>query len=192
VKTLQQSNPRPISVVTTRLVSDAYRVEKDIHEFLQDRHVGEGREWFELTPSEALDMAIIINKNPEIDMTQQITVRTILAQQTARQQDLAAKLDLVIGRYMKLEAERAKAVKAREVAYDKPDRVTPEASEELLMEKAIEVFKQHDGKASTSLLQRTLNVGYGRAARCLDKLTAAGIVTAPEGNHARRLISEML
>jgi hypothetical protein len=35
----------------------------------------------------------------------------------------------VIGRYMKLEAERAKAVKAREVAYDKPDRVTPEASD---------------------------------------------------------------
>ena len=55
---------------------------------------------------------------------------------------------------------------------------------------AVEVFKQHHGRASTSLLQRALNVGYGRAARCLDKLTAAGIVTPPDGNHPRELVKD--
>src|SRR3954469_25737694 len=79
VKTLQTSNPNKIDVITTRLVDDAYRVEADIHEFLRDVQMDGGREWFNLSPDEVLRLAAIINSNPKIDMTPQITVRTILA-----------------------------------------------------------------------------------------------------------------
>jgi hypothetical protein len=142
VRALQNSNPKPISVVTTRLVDDAYRVEKDIHEFLANRHVGDGREWFELTPEEALDMAVIINKNLEIDMTQQITVRMILAQQTARQTELIEKLDLVIGRYMKLEQARLDA-KATAKEPNTPERIDPQQAEAVLMERTKSTAAKH-------------------------------------------------
>lgn len=56
-----------------------------------------------------------------------------------------------------------------------------------LFEKAIEIIMQHD-KASASLLQRRLAVGYARAARLLDQLEAAGYVGPAEGSKPREVI----
>ncbi len=47
-----------------------------------------------------------------------------------------------------------------------------------------------DGKASASLLQRRLSVGYARAARILDQLHDAGLVTEADGSKHRELIRE--
>lgn len=44
------------------------------------------------------------------------------------------------------------------------------------------------GKASTSLLQRKLCIGYGKAARYLDKMEELGIISAPNGQAPRSLI----
>jgi DNA segregation ATPase FtsK/SpoIIIE-like protein len=41
---------------------------------------------------------------------------------------------------------------------------------------------------TTSLLQRRLTVGYGRAARLIDELCAAGILGPADGSHARRVL----
>lgn len=54
---------------------------------------------------------------------------------------------------------------------------------------AIKVCLSSD-KASASLLQRRLSIGYARAARILDQLESAGIVAAQEGNKPREVISE--
>lgn len=43
------------------------------------------------------------------------------------------------------------------------------------------------GKASSSLIQRRLSVGYARAARILDQLHEAGLVGPPEGSKPREL-----
>lgn len=56
-----------------------------------------------------------------------------------------------------------------------------------LFEKAIEIIMQHD-KASASLLQRRLAIGYARAARLLDQLEAAGYVGPAEGSKPREVI----
>jgi S-DNA-T family DNA segregation ATPase FtsK/SpoIIIE len=44
------------------------------------------------------------------------------------------------------------------------------------------------GKASTSLLQRRLRLGYGRAARLIDMMQRDGIVSAPDGAKPREVL----
>jgi S-DNA-T family DNA segregation ATPase FtsK/SpoIIIE len=46
------------------------------------------------------------------------------------------------------------------------------------------------GRASTSLLQRRLKVGYGRAARILDILEERGVVGGPDGSKPREVLVE--
>ena len=43
-------------------------------------------------------------------------------------------------------------------------------------------------KASTSLLQRRLRLGYGRAARLLDLMQRDGIISAPDGSKPREVL----
>lgn len=52
---------------------------------------------------------------------------------------------------------------------------------------AVQIISQFD-KASASLLQRRLKVGYARAARLLDELEAAGFVSPAEGSKPREVI----
>jgi S-DNA-T family DNA segregation ATPase FtsK/SpoIIIE len=67
---------------------------------------------------------------------------------------------------------------------DEEDDVS-EADEELIM-KCIEVVRQ-ERKASTSLLQRRLRLGYTRAARMVDILEQRGIVGPGDGAKAREV-----
>jgi len=53
-----------------------------------------------------------------------------------------------------------------------------------LFEEAVEVTQEHD-RASASLLQRRLRIGYARAARIIDQLEAAGYIGAFDGSNAR-------
>lgn len=45
-----------------------------------------------------------------------------------------------------------------------------------------------EGKISTSLLQRKLEIGYGRAAKLIDRMEELGYVSAPDGNKPRRIL----
>ena len=58
-------------------------------------------------------------------------------------------------------------------------------SDDLLEEAKAEVIRA--GKASASLLQRRLRVGYARAARLLDLLEAAGIIGPGDGAKPREV-----
>ena len=44
------------------------------------------------------------------------------------------------------------------------------------------------GKISTSLLQRRLSVGYGKAAKLIDRMEEMGFVSAPDGNKPRKIL----
>ena len=59
-----------------------------------------------------------------------------------------------------------------------------------LFRAAAEVCIQHE-QGSTSLLQRRLKIGYGRAARIVDQLHEAGILGPPEGSKAREVLVGM-
>ncbi len=45
-----------------------------------------------------------------------------------------------------------------------------------------------EGKISTSLMQRRLGVGYGRAAKIIDSMEEKGYVSKPDGNKPRRVL----
>ena len=54
-----------------------------------------------------------------------------------------------------------------------------------LFKQAVQVVCQYD-KASSSLLQRRLSIGYARAARIMDQLEGAGVVAASDGSSKPR------
>ncbi|MDQ3516091.1 MAG: hypothetical protein M3403_04885, partial [Gemmatimonadota bacterium] len=56
-----------------------------------------------------------------------------------------------------------------------------------LFREAAETVIQHQ-QGSTSLLQRRLKVGYGRAARIIDQLNAAGVLGPPDGSKPRDVL----
>ena len=60
-------------------------------------------------------------------------------------------------------------------------------SRDELFNQALEIISQAD-RASASLLQRRLSVGYARAARLLDQLEAAGYVSPAEGSKPREIL----
>ncbi len=49
-------------------------------------------------------------------------------------------------------------------------------------------FVVETGKASTSMLQRRLRIGYGRAARILDMMEHEGLISPPDGTRARQVL----
>ncbi len=91
------------------------------------------------------------------------------------------------------------------VAFLKNQGVTPQYTEEVttmakkgsvsvpgiegdtddFFKEAVKVVCQYD-KASSSLLQRRLSIGYARAARIMDQLEAAGVVNASDGSSKPR------
>jgi S-DNA-T family DNA segregation ATPase FtsK/SpoIIIE len=73
----------------------------------------------------------------------------------------------------------------------KTNSLVTEESEDELYEKAKEIVLRSK-KASTSLLQRRLNVGYSRAARLLDDMEMRGVVGPAEGNKPRKILVQTL
>ena len=63
-----------------------------------------------------------------------------------------------------------------------------EADDALFEEAKQVVLEQH--KASSSLLQRRLRVGYARAARLIDMLEERGVISPGEGNKPREILAQ--
>ncbi len=66
----------------------------------------------------------------------------------------------------------------------------PSGERDPLFREAAEVCIQHQ-LGSTSLLQRKLRIGYGRAARIIDQLHEAGILGPPDGSKPREVLIGM-
>ena len=47
------------------------------------------------------------------------------------------------------------------------------------------------GKISTSLLQRKLSIGYGKAAKYIDAMEDSGVVSEPQGQKPREILITM-
>ncbi len=74
-----------------------------------------------------------------------------------------------------LESDEEGSAGASDLADEDADR---------LLSDAVDVIREYD-RASASLLQRRLKVGYARAARIIDQLEARGYIGAFDGSNAR-------
>src|SRR5215208_724812 len=111
------------------------------------------------------------------------------AKRDARRAALAAQ-GLVAEEPVSTEPDILETIRAREAAEkigDEDDEFD-DADRDKLFREAAEVVIQHQ-QGSTSLLQRRLGVGYGRAARIIDQLHAAGILGPPNGSKPREILS---
>jgi S-DNA-T family DNA segregation ATPase FtsK/SpoIIIE len=66
--------------------------------------------------------------------------------------------------------------------------MSPASDEDPLLKDSINIIRK-EGKASVSMLQRKLRIGYTRASRLMDTLEEKGIVAPPDGmSQVRRVI----
>ncbi len=84
-----------------------------------------------------------------------------------------------------IEAEMAKA--ANTGKKDDYDDMEDEGGEDPKFVEAVELAISTQ-KVATSLLQRRLGVGYGRAAKIIDRMEELGLVSEAEGNKPRKLL----
>jgi S-DNA-T family DNA segregation ATPase FtsK/SpoIIIE len=102
---------------------------------------------------------------------------------------LLANQGLVVDETYDAEPDILEAVRSKEAAEaGQPEGQGEEVGDrDKLFRDAAEVVVQNQ-QGSTSLLQRRLKVGYGRAARIIDQLHAAGVLGPPDGSKPREVL----
>jgi S-DNA-T family DNA segregation ATPase FtsK/SpoIIIE len=106
--------------------------------------------------------------------------RAAFAAQGLMLEDASQAEDDIIARVREREAMEAAAAEGGGESAEAGDR-------DKLFREAAEVVIQHQ-QGSTSLLQRRLKVGYGRAARIIDQLHSAGVLGPPDGSKPRDVL----
>ena len=86
-----------------------------------------------------------------------------------------------------IEVEMARAAKAERKNDDFDYGDEEEGGEDPKFVEAVELSLQAQ-KVATSLLQRRLGVGYGRAAKIIDRMEELGLVSPAEGNKPRKIL----
>ena len=181
VRALQTSNAELIEVITAKQTPDAHVIEKSIHKKLQDMKLDGGREWFSLTPEVVINIAIKINHSPGISVSEVELLYNLIEEQNNRQRAMTGKMQALLDQ-IKAETPKKPSI-AKE---NKPQVHRPTAEERADEDKelAMQIFIEAK-KASTSLLQREMRIGYGRAARIINRLEKDGHISPPDGARPR-------
>jgi DNA segregation ATPase FtsK/SpoIIIE-like protein len=222
LKALQTSSSTPIELITAKRMGSAFEVEKSIHRKFSHVKVGGGKEWFRLTDKEVINIAVEINKYSSVDLTEIDSLRhQIIKESDALHtlvQDHIDKLEEAVNQHSRTYTKVANKLESMSAEYkqanadklgSKYDLVTAEPEETYLPEKPVPLYDPlfekaikvslSEGKASTSLLQRKLSIGYGRAARMIEELEERGVITELDGikprivnsDQAKKLLAEI-
>ena len=208
LSSIKTSNPFKVELVASRFLENAETVESSIHKRLVEFRAEAQNEWFVLTASQVLELTIHLasHRQPAF-LNQQVTTETLLARLDSEHADMSSKVRDIAG---KLTAVTAKIDALTDVVKELNDHKTvatlrpvseaitkPSTSQfaipsalhdaDELAPAALRVLRL-EGRASTSLLQRRLSVGYARAARIMDQLEAAGYVGPADGVNPREVL----
>ena len=200
VRTIQTSNPERVTLICSRLVRNAEDVETKIHSELIERKSGGGSEWFMLTPEDALEVAALINLEPQPRvLDRQMTIESLLADMREERQQLRAE---VVGVGKMVTAVATKLVdqdtkrEMNNLLIQLPQEAASEQKDEVVKptfdqyeEMAIKIFREV-GSASSSLLQRRLGIGYAKAARIVDNLEEKGFIGPSTNSSKRRSVKQ--
>lgn len=197
VSVLQSTNPQHVNIVATKLVEHPYEAEQELHGKLHAMRADGANEWFKLAPEQIIDLAIAINKYPELDVSERITLAEIVKLQRRQQRVIENKLDHIVNTYQRHFSTRPRSSKAEAEPSELqskdptiiPDVEIPQLKKDVW--RAMIVINQ-EHKVSTSLLQRRLSLGYGRAARTVDELERLGVVGPLDGIQPRTILKYAL
>lgn len=198
-KALQTSNAKKVEIVTFQATPEAYKVEQEIHKMLFDyRHDG-GTEWFSLSAMQVIKICMLIHKSSTLAMSEVEELNEMIKFQNERQKELHSELQKVFNESLSIVnrmedlLERAKIeAKPFTPKIEKPEapvapKVDKGKQERELYYQAVKIVKEGQ-KASTSLLQMRLRIGYGRAARLMQDLEFRGIVSRADGYSPRKVL----
>jgi ribosomal protein S25 len=187
VAALQTSNIHLVEVICTKRTTDDARIEKALHKKVREFSGTGGKEWFHLRPEQAIEIAIEISKAPDIDIAENII------------QDLKGQIKSIVETYEEKVSEEVRQLQEDRRIFDEAKKNSPSKTSK---EKAIyvdqealrkvadeqdyntakELVRQHE-HASTSFLQRRMRIGYGKAARLIERMEEEGIVGPLDGIH---------
>lgn len=183
IKELQTSNPNRIDLVMSRLLDNATEVERMVHQRLHSFKMDGGTEWFAMTCEQAVDIAVFISSFAEPDITEAINNKRLLDEHRLSVKEINKALKLVIAN-INDNAKKAAVPQADKVVVPKVKHTKSDAD---IAAEAIDIVFKHK-RASTSLLQRELRLGYGKAARILYRLEELGLVTESDGSSKPRQV----
>jgi len=92
---------------------------------------------------------------------------------------------------LRREDDILEVVRAHEGEGDELEAADDPSERDKLFREAAMLCIQHQG-GSTSLLQRRLRIGYGRAARIIDQLHLAGVLGPPDGSKPRDVLCDII
>ena len=198
IGTIRTSNPERIEIVAVRLVEYAEATEKAIHAYLYELRTGGGTEWFKLRPGQALDVCVLMNQQPELTgIVDMYLTKRAFDKQIKEFSSISRSLEQIVKHIEKNQRVPTVAetgggtlsIPKKEVSTDPEvdETFNKEQAETDLINKALEMFIK-EGRASTSLLQRKLSIGYGRASRLMDSLEERGYISSYDGAKARRVL----
>lgn len=192
---IQTSNANKVEIVTTIFSKNAIKVEEEIHIHLSSMRTNGGSEWFKLNPQEAVDLAVYINhffdKSLRSELDDKVVLHELLKQNKVWKKSLEKKIDHVANAYQK-GILRAKNVAIKNELGEPHRLIEPveKVTDNDLLEKARKICWEAN-RASASLLQYKLKIGYARAARIMQVLEDEGFVSKSDGARARTILQEI-
>lgn len=183
IAALQTSNIHLVELVCCKKTPDDSPIEKLLHKKMREFSGTGGKEWFHLTAEQAVAIAIEISKAPDVDVAENII------------QDLKKQIQAIIDAYeqrlieerKQLEEERKEYFIARTKLPIKPRPVIDREAERQKADDndydlAKSIVREHQ-HVSTSFLQRHMRIGYGKAARLVERMEKDGLVSPLDGMH---------
>jgi DNA segregation ATPase FtsK/SpoIIIE-like protein len=192
---IQTSNPNKIELVSSRLVDTPFGIENELHKKLEELASGGGSEWFEMQPKQVIELCIFINTYRHIELSERVVIKELLDRQLVWKKSVEKKLDIVLNNYQKAVVrtlnDNQRPIRSTDIDIPNPTAVSIRPSAE---EQDNELYKDakrvvlDEGAASTSMLQRRLRIGYGRAARMIELLEEERIVGPADGSRRRSVL----
>jgi DNA segregation ATPase FtsK/SpoIIIE-like protein len=169
IKTIQTGNSYPVELIAAVYVPQSQSVEQELHEWLAEHRTDGGREWFDLSSDQIVEL---IKRMTELSMIGDLSGYMNMLNLIDRQTRVEKRLERFLAKH------------------DAPEVITPVAEDEdlELFDEAVRIVN-NARKASASMLQRRMKVGYARAARLLDRLEEAGIVGQADGARPREVLT---
>lgn len=191
LKSHQTSNGNKVLVVTYARCGNALKLENQIHTMLKDYVQPGGREWFKLTPEQAIKVCIYIHQSAEAFHSED-EIRQLLDEYAAHHEAIVNAKKGLENLSNQVGADIQKAIGRLRIKQPVPKLFNPipkpKVDEDKKLLDRATIIVRTANKASTSLLQRKLKIGYGRAARLMEKMEDLGIIGAADGARPRKVL----